>query len=381
MNRTLCNKIINAVSKTGTTRLAIIVDGRYYVKGSKMVYVWAESSLESEHQLLHFIVKQKQYPREKEIEDCLSNLVRDLTQSAIYGVEIPVQFTVDMCNCFVDVDLGILFLESGAYYLARQIAKDSNYKTSVYKIFNRELEKGVVLSLAREFKKQAFLNYRDVIFSGVSDRFVSRIYNRNKFYKILKTFIPVIVEYDGLYNPLLDNPDFNFKDFQIYKVAVAKNRKIDNDSGLRAYMMTHEEIAYTLGMKHFIRFTPEMLYSLIVGKINPNLKDFPSVNNNVYVKTVNSEISNRLPLVYTEEDYLLEVYKYQQKLQGVNGDGEKGSIAKKFSDLQLYTKMDSLYWCSLKNLRYMVPNEMLSMQGGKVTASEIYSYLQEIQLV
>jgi hypothetical protein len=153
---------------------------------------------------------------------------------------------------------------------------------------------------AREVRKGlcrcAFENYFNIVYS---ESFLNRIMNatRNPLFKKHHVYVPVLVEYNKLYNPLTDkeclnlNSDTeslkvsatraNIKNYSLIRDAEEIGRKFSLfDDIVTVYLMTHEEISRSLGLDRFLRFTPKMIYHLLVGVLPDGQNDPMGANDN-----------------------------------------------------------------------------------------------------
>lgn len=360
------DKLIKCMSN-GANKLSIILNGRYFLYHSKMVYVKLQKDQETNKDRLFCFTKRVEKPKEVEVPEAINLLVEELISSELYNLPLSRRFTLEDFTITIDQDLSLLILESGIYNAIREFASDKDFKSKSFK--NQEQ----IHNLVRAFKEKAYRNFSSVILSRTSTKFIMRFYNSFKFYKTMYSFIPVFIYYPNLYNPFFDNPDNNIEVFKIYKTAVEKGRIVSFDNGLKAYMLTHEEICRAFAMKHFVRFTPTLFYELFVGLLNPTLDTFPSISNKVFVKPDNLDVTTKLPQCYSKLHFIYE-------LQKCNSANDKASETK-LEILQQYVEKDSLYYCCEKNLQNLFNYGPSVIDPPRITADMLYSYLQEMTLV
>lgn len=372
----LKQKLLDKLETAGTNKLAVIYNGRFAMYKSKMVYAYLGLDRDKEENTVNFIIRRKEKPRDIIIRNPYFKLFSDLCSNELYGVYLDTTFDDNHCKVDIDNDLSLLIIESGIYNSARVISSRSDYKIADQMINGRIIDRSVISKLVMEFKNHSYDNYRNIIFSKTPNRFLTQIYSKFRFYKIMYSFIPVIIDYPKIYNPLLDDDDMNVRDLLLYKEAVKKNRIVGKEESLNAYMLTHEEICHIFSIKHFMRFTPGAFYDLLVGLLNPALDYFPSVENKVYVKPENLEIKNKLPVSLSRNDYILKLKYYQDRIDKNNHDSDKEYL----EILQNYSEKDALYYYCEKNIKNLTNYGPSSIDPKGINVDSIYSYFQEMRL-
>ena len=380
-------KILKLLEETGVDSLSIILNGKYLLYHSKMVYVKYVRNTELGKNELVYFVKRVEKPREDRVSVVGYTLAEEIMSKELYGINLGIPFGWNDCKITIDQDMSLLIVETGIYSLTRELACLENFSTldkisvSLVDTTNNkpfELENDEKLkTLIRSFRERAYKNFSSVVFCRLSNKFISRFYyGQNSFYKILYSFIPVFIYYPHLYNPIFDNPDTSIKHLQLYKLAVEKNRVSGKLDGLHAYMLTHEEICRACGMTHFMRFTPSFFYELLVGLLNPSLDTFPSVNNKIFVKpdVVDSSLGTKLPRCYSRINYIFE-------LQKCNENKDDPVSQRKFDILRQYIEKDSLYYCCERNLKNLFNYGPNVIDPPKITVDTVYAYLQEMRLL
>lgn len=117
-------------------------------------------------------------------------------------------------------EYGFISIESELYQYVKSISEHTNKVT--FSIGNEELTSAQITALNRAFLDQSLVNYRDVVYSNKSSRFVKTLLRKNKFYNVRpETFVPVFINVDGVYNPL-NNPSLAIKSTKMYKMAVER---------------------------------------------------------------------------------------------------------------------------------------------------------------
>lgn len=380
-------KILSLLEKTGVDRLSIILNGKYLLYHSKMVYVKLTRNVEFGINELRYFIKRVDKPREMKAEAVDVTLAEEIMSTELYGIDLKIPFNWNDCKIVIDQDMSLLIIETGIYRIAREFACNKDSLTASKIIVNVSNENTVekieitdresLKNLVRIFKERSYRNFSSVVFCRLSNKFIARFYSRaNSFYKILYSFIPVFIYYPNLYNPIFDNPDNLVEHLQLYKLAVEKGRIAGNPEGLHAYMLTHEEICRACSMTHFMRFTPSFFYELLVGLLNPTLDTFPSVTNKIFVKPeiLDDPLGNKLPRCYTRMNYIFE-------LQRCNEAKNDKAAQKKFEILRQYIEKDALYYCCERNIKNLFNYGPSVIDPPKITVETVYSYLQEMRLL
>lgn len=369
--------LIVTLEKAGSSKLAVVLDGKYYLYKSKMVYAYLRHRPGDEGPSVSFIVRRKEKPHNVEVRCVKSHIVDKILSDELYDVSLGVKFPYESCKIDIDVDLGLLIIESGIYNAARKIAINKDYRYLKIEINGVQIEdQNLVNKLVRSFKDNAYINFGKMVFSKSSNKFITQIYSKFRFYKTMYGFIPVIIKYPKLYNPFFDDPDNYLDRLYFYQVAKQKNRLVGNEGGLQAYMLTHEEICRAFSMSHFMRFTPSLFYDLLVGLMNPNLDIFPSVSNEVYAKPDNLE-TVKLPICYSKIKYFSVISKYEENLRENPSDE---NVKNKLNALKSYAKQDALYTYCKRNLQYFFNYGPSVIDPPHITVDTVYNYLQEMKL-
>ena len=373
-------KILTLIEKTGVDKLSIILNGKYLLYHSKMVYVKLTRDAELGRNELKYYIKRVDKPREVKAVGIGTTLAEEILSTELYGIDLQIPFDWNDCKIIIDQDMSLLIIETGIYRIAKEFACTKDFLTANKIVVHANVNNAVkdfeitdreaLKNLVHIFKERAYKNFSSVVFCRLSNKFVSR------FYKILYSFIPVFIYYPNLYNPIFDNPDNSIEHLQLYKLAVEKGRIAGNPEGLHAYMLTHEEVCRACAMTHFMRFTPSFFYELLVGLLNPSLDTFPSVSNKIFVKpdVVDNPLGNKLPKCYSRINYIFE-------LQKCNELKDDPTAQNKFEILRQYVEKDSLYYCCERNIKNLFNYGPSVIDPPKITVDTVYSYLQEMRLL
>lgn len=273
-------------------------------------------------------------------------------------------------------DLGIIFINSDLYDLASRCATLPDDQVMV--VNGNALSRDVQKKLQYEFDKYQFGIYRDLVYgaSGHS-RFVKKFFTRDNIYKVQSAFVPVFIDINFLYNPLLSDK-YKIKDTKMYKMAVEKNRFIQFGTFASCYLLTHKEICEALGMHNFVRFTSDLWYKLVVGLLMTSLEGFPHKNGETYCVidkdlVANTELKSR----YKMSDYLAVVKKNIEMRDAATDKKEKAVYLTNIGLLEQYKKdVNSLYLTCMDSIS-RISNygaHVLDIRS-EVTASKLYDYL------
>lgn len=251
------------------------------------------------------------------------------TQSSVFASVVPVTVCPakdDELFLAYDDRTRIIFVETHLYHDLRKhvedgtvpssmrysvLLDDSNAKAYASDSFVAEYhttDATLCNQLLREFVLMSYNNYLQIAYES---RFINALFKtaENSFYKIQNTFIPVVMEYSYLFNPLTDRGKRNpyrthktVRDTVLYHAALYNQRvlkpsgkiaapsviisdyfeRIDaylsssGEAHLCAPILSHAEICALLGMKTFMRFTPSFLYRFLAAALDPELAMHPA---------------------------------------------------------------------------------------------------------
>lgn len=378
----LSERLEKLLAKEGLKDLAIIVDGTYLTKSSKMLYV----SLVNNKGISEFMffIKSSKTPKIEIIEDGMDIILKSILKDTIYDISFGVHFNAEDCVIQIDPDMKIVIIESGIYHAVKCMASDEKYLSKSWAIKDVNIEQSVLPQVVSKFKEAAYDNYKSVIYSKSSNRFIHKITKSSKFYKILKSFVPVFIKYKYLYDPLSDNPDIDVSIYKLAGYAKEKGREPINFNSLHCYMLTHEEICKCFGMSHFVRFTPSFVYEIFVGLLNPTLGYYPNKLNEAYVKSKISDTTGKgLKPCFLKNDYLGILYSLNNIVNDPNSkDEDKQYAIDTIEELETYINSNTLYFACVRNRNFLVNyGPSILDSHDKITDTALYNYLSEASLL
>lgn len=258
----------------------------------------------------------------------------------------------------VNSQWGVAHIYSNLYHVADTIARRSTVvDTSSFALNNCTLERVEVNRLINQFTDYQYCVYRDLVYTRTSggSRFINKFLHNQKLYSVLRAYVPVFVDISFLYNPMLHG-NSRIEESRLYKMAKEKGRYLEiNDISSTGsqdrqvsscYLLTHLEICEALGLKNFVRFTPDFLYKLIVGMIRTDLDGFPGTGCESY-RIISKDAVYNTPLKskYTEERYQAELKSYIDKRNEAiqNGKTDEAEVLEATVNLLVnYTQVDAL---------------------------------------
>lgn len=287
----------------------------------------------------------------------------------------------------VDSSLHLVFIETPLYSAIRKLLTTRPYALRKIRL---TIDEGVYELSAEEtvkyieaFKEHACINFMHVVYST---RFLNKISKMRggSFYSLLKVFIPILIETEYLYNPLTDNPDFDFRETKLYKKALEMGRvkEVLPGGALKATLMTHKEICEALDMTHFMRFTPTFFYKFVIGSIYAGKGLFPNTAVKVYALPEDYYLPPKLKRAYKPDEFIecLQVFKQLMDKCKEDGDTEK---AKEYEELlnylRNYNELDTLRWHIAQDFSKLVRFGITSLDE-KITQTDMYDYLRIAKL-
>ena len=81
-------KILSLLEKTGVDRLSIILNGKYLLYHSKMVYVKLTRNVELGINELRYFIKRVDKPREMKAEAVDVTLAEEIMSTELYGIDL-----------------------------------------------------------------------------------------------------------------------------------------------------------------------------------------------------------------------------------------------------------------------------------------------------
>lgn len=138
------------------------------------------------------------------------------------------------------------------------------------------LTTGQIATFKDEYGLEMYFRYRDLCKNYLLKsimRFKSRVFKDVRFYKTLKSFLPVMIEAPFLFNPFTEIPSIAniFKNSDIYQACMKTETVICGNIGV--HFLTHLEISKALGLEKFVEFNWQFLTLLLAGKLFGDIAD------------------------------------------------------------------------------------------------------------
>lgn len=135
---------------------------------------------------------------------------------------------------------------------------------------------GEIINFKDEYGIEMYFRYRDLCKNYLLKsimRFKNRTFSEVRFYKTLKSFVPVIIEAPFLFNPFTEIPSIAnmFKSSKLYKECMATETVVCGNIGI--HFLTHLEISKALRLDKFVEFNWQFLTLLLAGKLFGNIAD------------------------------------------------------------------------------------------------------------
>lgn len=323
-----------------------------------------------------------------ELDNYGTALQKELESNIFCGVEAQyIPADESSITVMIDSSLHLVFIETPLYSAIRKLLTTRPFSlrklrmtidSSIYELSTEETMKYV-----EAFKEYSCANYMQVVYST---RFLNKISKMRggSFYGLLKVFVPVLIETEYLYNPLTDNPDFDFRETNFYKRAIEMGRvkEVLPGGALTATLMTHLEICEGLHMTRFMRFTPTFLYKMFIGFLYPGKGLFPNTNVKVYALPDDYFLPPKLKRVYRPEDYMMCMKEFLVTLEKYNNSGDKEK-AKEYEELlnymRNYNEVDTLRWHVSQDFSKLL-RFGISAMDEKITQTDMYDYLKVASL-
>lgn len=315
-----------------------------------------------------------------------------LESKYFFGVEaFSIPISDKNLSVKVDTSMGIIFIESSLYSAIRNLIVERPFTYKVLQITAGSRVEQIPLDKLKQlvavFKSAANLNFAEVCFTT---KFLNLINHApgilSTFYSVLKTFVPILIETEYLYNPLTDNPDFDFKDTTLYKKALERKRvkEVLPGGALTVSLLTHLEICTELGMHNFMRFTPQFLYKFLIGYIYPENGIFPNANSFIYA-TSEETVGTTFEKIYKEYQYVKLVQDVQQQISdpaNANNEELQAKLTARVAMLQTYSKVSTLYYLIKTDYHKLTHYSVTAYDNPetKVTVTQINDWLKVAKL-
>lgn len=380
------DRVVDIISASGINEFTVIYNGSYYMQKSKLTYLKLSKSSR-----LVFYTKEKRDLDSAIIEnpiDALSDLKHMMSSYSLFGQDIDAKLVdagfdlINLAEVSINEGLQFIIIESPLYSIARQAVTKSLVNVSI------ETEAFTIdpITLNRMksiFEINSYISYKKFLNIRNSRKIIHRFLNKNKFYSIQRAFIPMFIQINGIYNPLLDNPSATaVKNSDIYKTAIEKGRLLDINGYMQAYMMTHLEICQSFHLTNFMRFTPLFAYEVLVGLILPGSSHFPS-NTNVVLLAPNAAAAKDYDLknYYAPDEFTELVKSLQQQLEVATRENsaDTSSLTETLNFLTSYTKGNTMKLYVEKELASLIAFANLPFDE-RVTADSLSTYLLSARL-
>lgn len=379
----ILEKISRSMLASGVNTLTIIVDGKYFMHEGKRVFVENKTTGNHDDTFVSFFTRAKVGSVNQNTVlpygIVASSLRRILFSNNLYGIKSDLFPNEKDCSIQIDADMGLLLLESGLYAAAKLLAYSGQQDAQVY-VGEELASTALSRSLRSVFEGEAFNVYRDLVYATGANRFLRKLLNAKKFYNIQRVYVPVFVKYSGVFDPF-EGKESLLESTVMWKTAVESGREIRFGESLSGYLLTHEEICRAFGMKHFVRFTSNLWYSLFVGLLYPDKSDFPNVLTDCFVQPKGMNDIPKFKKSYTLKEFEQLLQNYQTRLANA-GPEFRTELENEVSVLQQYFKADTLYAATLVAHPTLVSLGSVALdERENTTVDKIYEYLKEAQLL
>lgn len=364
------------MSNSGLSELAVILNCQYFKHSGKMVYMALDEAIDSAN--LIFYTKSSSVNGKKDIiANGYNNLVATLLQNNFHGIKLKFETSLDGAKFYLCTATQTMIFESQIYKLLRQAASSDKIGSKI-RIGDYESSVEETGELINKFKEESYRLYNEIVYSEKSTRIIGKLLRYNKFYSIQKSFVPVFVDYDNIYNPYKSKECKEILERTvIYQEAVNKNRVIEMDN-IKCYMLTHLEICKAFNMRNFVRFTPYFFNMFITGMLQPSIDYFPNTTKVVYITKSAEAAELKLKSFYNEKDFLSLGVNLDDLIKSERALGTQLETFKaQFKLLNYYEKKDSLYRECFKNCNRLLSTgaTMLDGKESKVSVAQLYSWL------
>ena len=360
----------------------IVINSKILQKKGKQIFV----KIEKGNVIYYYKDSEKVGNISKKVElQNYGDTIQSMLESDVFCGVQAFRIPADEYSLSVKVDpsLHLIFIETPLYSAIRKLLTNRPYSLRKIRLSSGaetyDLSPEEISRYVEAFKENACVNYMHVVYST---RFLNKISKMKggSFYGLLKVFIPILIETEYLYNPLTDNPDFDFRETSLYKKAVEMDRvkEVLPGGALKATLMTHREICEAIGMTRFMRFTPTFLYKFMIGSFYTGKGLFPNTAVKVYALPEDYFLPQKLKRAYRPEDFLSCLQEFKELLDRskANGDTEK---AKEYEELigylRNYNEVDTLRWHISQDFSKLT-RFGISALDEKITQTEMYDYLR-----
>lgn len=381
------NDIIAAIEKNQRFRdakeLTIVLNGEALCYRDKVVYASLSFAKNSDGMMAgrfacHYVETDNTgKPRCINCTAVVSQRIRNaVTSSELYGVSTKLICSTNMCSIEIDSDLQMLFIEGAIYHTVKMLIANGYTSSSgqFIRANGTEMTTQETIKLVNNFKQVGLVNYAKLVFFR---RFRTKVAKANSFLQIQKSFIPVYIDCSYLYNPLKMDSSLHFMDSTLYKESEKRVVEVLPGGTLVAHMMTHLEICRALGMHNFMRFTPALLYSVVVGLLVGDSPNFPNLNLMV-MHNPDAEVRKFMSIEDWQVEYGVVQKHYQEEPEGTQ---HKYELEAQLAELSSYTQRDSLYAFCERVAGQLAAMEPVALDDEKnKTPASYYRYLKEAKI-
>lgn len=288
-----CQTLLNKLSVQPNTTFDIMIDHRFLYRDEKIVRV--KYTREFDEQRLSWGTYRSRNKNIVFIEDpSLEKYVLDnVIKTKMFGLDFTADIDETSYTLTIDPRLKTVHILTAAYNVILHTINNRDKRLTLSRT-NRTISQEEKASILLSFTDYSFYSYLNVL----EQKYLQRIARSNQltFYTVLDTFVPVIVEHDGLFNPFINNPEISssFKETELYRLATACSK---NTSGIYVKFLTHKQICEALKLKKFVKIPERFLVELIMGFYS---NSFPSKNAHMYMRVI---ADDNLEALITPENY------------------------------------------------------------------------------
>ena len=363
MDFLLTDRIKEAMSINGVDRCSIVVNGLFWVYHGSVVSAYLDNSSEHGPEIFFYTGTLKEPTYVEEVDAKLARQLKidvDLT-----GLEFL--SNAGYISCDVVQGEGIVFLKSSVYVMMER-AMEIGADQALLVDGHGPLTEAELTQLKNAAMKWEYYAFGETMYKHY--RPITTFAKYNKFYKLFRLYVPVVIESTFMFNPMLQEP--RFLSSELYKMAMERNRKIVAPSGMVCYFLTELEVCKALHLHNFTRITPSLFYKVLVGAMRPDIPGFPRVarsdmdiryvrDRGVYQDSFRNE--------YTLEQYANLLQEYQESPHDIE-------------NLRMFRKVDSLFTMCAREARVLrkYGGYALDQSIDAVTAGSLYKILQGVRL-
>lgn len=358
----IVDQIKETMSINGVDRCTIIVNGLYWIHRGDMVNVRLELDDNGRDSRLRFFTGTLKEP--KYLDEAETKLQKQLEMKIdLTGLEFI--YDPDYVECAVVQGESIILLKSSVYSLMeRALTLESDQALLVGN--HRTLTDVEITRLKNMALKWLYTAFGETMYKHYKP--ITSFARYNKFYKLFRLYVPVIIVSNFMYNPLLFEP--RFLNSQLYQMAIQKNRKITTPTGMQCYFLTELEVCKALHLKNFTRFTPSLFYRVLVGSLRADIPGFPRVaRSDMDVRYVRDAgiYQDGFRNEYTLEQYANLVQQYQDSTMDLE-------------NLKMFRRVDSLFTACAHEARILRKYGGYALDNEPVSTGALYRILQEARV-